>query len=145
MAASFSSLIPAPDRLPAPTQNSSQNLSTSAAALESSTGPATSNPTLANAPNNSQDASNSTPTSKTSKNLLLRRGPVNQPRKRHLNRRKCALRSELRSPQFYPCQFVTTYSRKLCFEEWKKERKDGIPDEAFEEYWESFSNTIKKV
>ena len=44
-------------------------------------------------------------------------------------------------------RYVYTYLdyRKLCFEDWRRSQKDGIPDSAFDDHWENLSVKAKKV
>ena len=47
---------------------------------------------------------------------------------------------------FYSCYIYTyIHYRELCFKEWRKSQKDGVPDSAFDSYWGDLSAKAKKV
>jgi len=43
------------------------------------------------------------------------------------------------------CVYTYLHHRELCFKEWRKTKKDGVPDSAFDDYWQDLSAKAKKV
>ena len=41
--------------------------------------------------------------------------------------------------------YTCTRYREFCFKEWRKSQKDGVPDSAFDGYWEDLSAKAKKA
>jgi hypothetical protein len=65
------------------------------------------------------------------------------PKKVHC-RRRWSHQSKCIAGHFTPHGDYSIYSRKICFDEWKKENS-GVEDEEFGAYWKQLSNHAKRV